>query len=269
MKRPTPLSVVVAGIPDALKTERRWALWRYIWKDGRWTKMQFQPFDAAAKSNDPSTWSKFADVLAAYQRGGFDGISFALGDGWVGVDIDNSGGHIVSILAALAGYHETSPSGEGFKVIGRGSRIGGQIDCATTVFTTWTSPRFFTITGQDSYGDPLIDISAFIDARFPAPTPAPADRDGYGDAALLSDDDLLLQMVGSDNGDTILTLWRGDTSAHGDDHSRADQALCCHLAFWTNYDADRVDRLFRQSGLMRPKWNTDSYRRATLAKALR
>ena len=65
-----------------------------------------------------------------------------------------------------------------------------------------------------------------------------------------------------------MELWRGDTSRFGGDHSRADQALCCHLAFWTNYDAERIDRLFRQSALMRPKWDSASYRRATLSKAL-
>jgi primase-polymerase (primpol)-like protein len=74
-------------------------------------------------------------------------------------------------------------------------------------------------------------------------------------------------VVGADNGDKFLALWRGDTSIHGGDHSRADQALVSMLAFWTNYDAARVDRLFRQSGLMRDKWHADSYRRATLRKA--
>jgi primase-polymerase (primpol)-like protein len=78
-------------------------------------------------------------------------------------------------------------------------------------------------------------------------------------------------MIGNDtNGDDVLALWRGDTSAYGHDHSRADMALLCHLAFWTNYNAERVDRLFRQSGLMRPHWEKSaSYRRASLGKALR
>jgi primase-polymerase (primpol)-like protein len=85
----------------------------------------------------------------------------------------------------------------------------------------------------------------------------------------MSDDDLLCQMIGGDtNGDAILALWRGETDAYGGDHSRADLAFCCYLAWWTNYDADRIDRMFRQSGLMRPKWDRAIYRRATLKKAL-
>jgi len=31
--------------------------------------------------------------------------------------------------------------------------------------------------------------------------------------------------------------------------------LCFYLAFWTGGDPDRMDRLFRDSGLMRGKWN--------------
>jgi primase-polymerase (primpol)-like protein len=269
--RPVALPVRAAGIRDALKAERRWANWRYVWRDDRWTKMQFQPDGRAAKSNDPSTWSDFPAALAAAPR--FDGISFALGDGWAGIDIDHYQRHPVWVprFRALGVYSERSPGGAGIKLIGRAARIGGEMQFAhgEPTFTTWTSGRFFTVTGQDGSGDPTADLSAFIATHFPLADARPT-RDGYRDAALLSDDALFLQMVGTDGvGDRILALWRGDTSAYGGDHSRADQALVAHLAFWTNYDAERIDRLFRQSGLMRPKWDTASYRRATLGKALR
>src|SRR5439155_6898238 len=39
------------------------------------------------------------------------------------------------------------------------------------------------------------------------------------------------------------------------------------LAFWTRRDAARMDRLFRQSGLMRPKWLRDDYRTRTIETA--
>ena len=48
--------------------------------------------------------------------------------------------------------------------------------------------------------------------------------------------------------------------------------MCNHLAFWTGRDADQVDRLFRQSGLYRPKWDhrhgRDTYGALTIAKAI-
>ena len=60
--------------------------------------------------------------------------------------------------------------------------------------------------------------------------------------------------MGSRNGEAFARLWRGDISGYPS-HSEADQALCSRLAFWTGRDAGRMDALFRQSGLMRPKWD--------------
>jgi primase-polymerase (primpol)-like protein len=36
-------------------------------------------------------------------------------------------------------------------------------------------------------------------------------------------------------------------------------ALCCLLAFWTGGDTSRIDSLFRDSGLMREKWDEQHY----------
>jgi primase-polymerase (primpol)-like protein len=36
-------------------------------------------------------------------------------------------------------------------------------------------------------------------------------------------------------------------------------ALCCLLAFWTGGNRAQIDRLFRQSGLMREKWDDVHY----------
>lgn len=53
------------------------------------------------------------------------------------------------------------------------------------------------------------------------------------------------------------------------DRSSADAALFAHLAFWTGKDAARMDRLFRQSGLMRDKYrDREPYRLETIRKAV-
>jgi primase-polymerase (primpol)-like protein len=50
--------------------------------------------------------------------------------------------------------------------------------------------------------------------------------------------------------------------------------LCFYLAFWTGGDPERMDRLFRDSGLMREKWNRRhygngaKYGEVTIARAL-
>jgi primase-polymerase (primpol)-like protein len=63
------------------------------------------------------------------------------------------------------------------------------------------------------------------------------------------------KMFKASNAQKIRALWNGDTSMHRGDHSAADQALCSHLAFYSNGDYSTVDALFRQSGLYRPKWD--------------
>jgi primase-polymerase (primpol)-like protein len=283
--RPTPLAVRVDEIPNALKADRRWVAWRYELRDGRWAKILCATSGHHAKANDPATWTTFADVIAVHQN--FDGVGFCFGDGWSGVDLDHcrdKGNDIEAALGSLqrlrqsGAYVEVSPSATGYKAIGHAARIGGQIDfnADRPAFTTWQGARFFTITGHGS-GDPTADISEIIDNWFPVgtsvvPLARPSfirdgDVRGTENIERLSDDDVVRRILDSPQADKFVRLVRGDLSDYGNDHSRADQAFVCILAYWCQGDSDQIDRLFRQSGLMRAKWNTASYRRATLAKA--
>jgi primase-polymerase (primpol)-like protein len=56
------------------------------------------------------------------------------------------------------------------------------------------------------------------------------------------------------NGTNFPRLWAGNISPYPS-WSEATLALCGMLAFWTRGDAERVDHLFRKSGLMRDKWD--------------
>jgi hypothetical protein len=82
----------------------------------------------------------------------------------------------------------------------------------------------------------------------------------------MEDEDVLARARAAANSMKFEHLWRGDDSGY-DSASEADLALCSILAFWTQ-DVDQIDRLFRQSGLMRDKWDRVDYRDATIAKAL-
>src|SRR5262249_15434554 len=90
--------------------------------------------------------------------------------------------------------------------------------------------------------------------------------------ALTSDDlKLLARARAAANGEAFSGLYMGDRSGYPSP-SEADLALCNMLAFWTGRDADQIDRLFRQSALMRPKWDerhgAQTYGEMTIAKAL-
>jgi hypothetical protein len=77
----------------------------------------------------------------------------------------------------------------------------------------------------------------------------------------LDDETVLERAMDSKSGDVIEALYDGRTELWSGRDSRypsqseADMGLCFYLAFWTGGDPDRMDRLFRDSGLMRGKWD--------------
>ncbi|WP_141540701.1 phage/plasmid primase, P4 family, partial [Bacillus cereus] len=59
------------------------------------------------------------------------------------------------------------------------------------------------------------------------------------------------------------------------DHSGSDQSLCNYVAFWTGSSATRMDSMFRESELMRDKWDVihfrdtnETYGERTIANAI-
>ncbi|MDO4650792.1 MAG: DUF3987 domain-containing protein, partial [Eubacteriales bacterium] len=90
----------------------------------------------------------------------------------------------------------------------------------------------------------------------------------------LSDDaELLEKAMNSRNGAEFQNLWNGNWKGKYQSQSEADMALCSSLSFWTGADAGRMDQLFRQSGLMRDKWDRQqsgsTYGALTIQKAIR
>jgi len=85
----------------------------------------------------------------------------------------------------------------------------------------------------------------------------------------LDDQTLLEKAKNARNGAKFTALWEGNTAGYKS-QSEADCALCCLLAHWTSGDRERIDRLFRQSGLYRDdKWGErEDYRERTINAAL-
>src|SRR5919107_1863640 len=71
------------------------------------------------------------------------------------------------------------------------------------------------------------------------------------------------------NGDKFTRLWSGDTSEYPFEE-QADAALCCFLAYWVGPDAERIERLFNQSGLAKGRqWaKRPGYRQTTIKAAI-
>jgi len=83
----------------------------------------------------------------------------------------------------------------------------------------------------------------------------------------MSDDTLINIALRAKNGERFRKLFYGEISEYNS-QSEADLALCSILAFYTNCDNERINRLFRKSRLYRSKWERDDYRENTIFKAI-
>jgi primase-polymerase (primpol)-like protein len=136
--------------------------------------------------------------------------------------------------------------------------------------------RYLTLTGQHHAQTPQEiqsrqrELSGVYDKLFPDENYQPRKENtggGRGEQqyttarALLPDETVLQKALQARNGETFRryctgdpSLWEGAGAKHRS-QSEADFTLALRLLYWTNGDAAQVDRLFRQSGLMREKWN--------------
>ena len=85
--------------------------------------------------------------------------------------------------------------------------------------------------------------------------------------------DIVKAACNAKNGAKFRELYAGSYSkTEYGSPSEADMALCNMLAFWTGCDADKMDAIFRQSGLMREKWDRrqsgSTYGALTIQKAI-
>jgi len=281
-------------VPEALREWPQWVCWKYITRGGKQTKCPVNPRDGGrASSTDPATWTTFEEAVAAWRgsdRYAGVGFVFAADDPFTGIDLDDcsdENGNIVSsareIIDSLSSYTEVSPSGRGVKVFIAGQKPDGA-RCKSKVIDgfketeVYDSERFFAVTARHVPGTPpgveerQVELEELCARLWPKKrsrrTAAPAGAAGFD-----GDDEALIRRASkSEHGEKFEKLLKGDTSCHNEDESAADLALCNYLAFWTGRDADRMDRIVRQSGLMRPKWDerrgSATYGRMTIDRAI-
>ena len=198
------------------------------------------------------------------------GIGIAFADDLVGIDLDHCivEGEIQpwarAIIERLRTYCERSPSGTGVHCLARGSlpekrrivtlpNLGE--GCRIEMYDA-RSPHYFTVTGA-AIGEPrtIEPAQAALDelyAQYMRPqTPKAASAPQQ---STLSDEVILAKVQQAANAAKFARLFRGDLSEYAGDHSKADLALCGILAFYTD-DPAQIDRLFRRSALLRPKWD--------------
>lgn len=294
------------NLPETLKQRGLFCLWKYEESNGRTTKMPYNPNSPQdrAKSNDRSTFAPMATAQA--RAAGFDGIGVGIFDDIAAIDIDHcidDAGQLSpmaqDIVQTMDAYTETSPSGKGLRILflapgfnydkeryytNRQHMDGGQ---GLETYVAGQTYKYVTVTGNTLRSSDLVDrgkqLQTVLDRYMKRST---AEQQPQGQQSLdswqyvrmqqrtaadLSDRELIDRAMNAGNGSAFTSLWNGNISGYPS-HSEADQALCNLLAFWTNKDAARMDSLFRQSGLMRDKWNRrqsgTTYGAITISKAI-
>lgn len=282
-------STEYSNIPDELKQRKQWVCWRLETVAGKETKVPYQVDGNKAESSTSDTWNTFEAVCAAVPKRRFNGIGFVVSedDPYTFVDLDHviTDGEITpaaaGIVHALDSYTEYSHSGTGLHIFVKASKPGIRCKSAKLQTEIYDSGRYAIFTGNLYPGAPVeinerqealatLYNTTFSKQQDKSPLEDPPVKQSTQitiTGGLSDDNDLLQAALVAKNGDKFRRLWNGDISEYGGDDSAADQALCNILAFWTGKDEARMDRLFRQSGLMREKWNREDYRSDTIWKA--
>jgi len=244
----------VDNIPQELKDLPIWVGFRFKPQKGR--KPKKEPYNAVtgghAQSNNPKTWCDFNTVISKAEALRFDAIGIGVVEPYVVCDIDNSikdneaSALAKSIISKFPSYTEFSPSKTGFHLIGRG-KIPKDRVFKTLDVEMYSKTRFLTITGDLVDGERSIICDVDV-------------TDLYNELTALNDankevDALLKKVAKSKDKESFFKLHEGKWEGEYPSQSEADLGFCNKLAFWTGKNAGLMDRLFRKSGLMRPKWD--------------
>jgi primase-polymerase (primpol)-like protein len=280
-------SIDTAALPASLREREQWVCWKEEERDGKPTKIPVTPGTGAfASSTDPDTWASFETALEYTEIGNADGIGFVFTDDdpIVGVDLDDcrdpETGDVddaeLDIIERLDSYTEVSPSGTGYHVLITGELPEGKNRRGN--FELYDTARFFTVTGDHVDETPTHvarrqDALVAIHREYVKDTESDVKSEPGQQGATdeqsetnrtveidvdLEDEELLEKAKNASNGTKFERLWNGNTVGY-DSQSEADMALCYLLAFWTGGDQIRMDQLFRQSGLLREKWDEVHY----------
>lgn len=281
-----------SAIPQELKGYKNWVCWQAYPDPKSHSGISKKPVNpktgGLAQSNNPDTWSDFE--TAVRQSGKYSGIGFMFSNSpFFGVDLDDmpndiqdyqNGGtdNIISeFVNTLQSYTEFSQSKTGVHIICKGTLPEGRRKAKNDSggFEIYENGRFFVVTGNycSEYGyiNDCTESVKPLHSKYLGKTAEPKPNRQNITVNLNSVDDIVRAACSAKNGSLFKALYSGDFSAYSS-QSEADMAFCNMLAFWCGCDAEKMDAIFRQSGLMRDKWDRKqsgtTYGVITLQKAI-
>ncbi|ETO94757.1 methyltransferase domain protein [Lachnoanaerobaculum sp. MSX33] len=270
------------NIPDELKREKRWCLYKIIVRDGKNTKMPIMPNGKPAKSNDRKTWHSFDDCMDALCKNQGTGLGFFLGDGYIGIDIDkvsdeimeysmdfNAASMTANFLRGISTYAEISPSKTGLHFIGKGKMPGERKRYKN--LEIYDRDRFFTITGnilKDKDRSKIVNINQELLPLYQIYMPSIDSVEGKAGRINLNPSSLAYKNRFSQNdilnilfnrgyfnysGEDLRQIYNGNYQNYFNSQSEADFFMLGRLLYYTA-DVEASISLMERGGLKRNKW---------------
>lgn len=296
-------------VPLCLKDKSMFVAWKYFWSDKneRIIKLPINPRNnRAADTSDYKTWSTFEKACEIADKNNYHGVGIVFnGRGLMGIDIDDcfNDGELAQkardIVEEVNSYTEISPSGKGIHILCFGNLPSGDMYKRKDDLEMYDTGRFFTLTGKCLDGK-----FRKIPAR--ASTQQAIDnisqkylkresirrKSNVVEEILTIDDDVFIKKImQSKKGTDFINMYekglppmdeqgavvlgcRKDRDRDGTldntDWSKVDFHFCGVLAFY-NPPKEQVDRIYRNSKLMRTKWDTyrgsQTYGEITISQA--
>ena len=264
------------NIPQELKSNASFCLWKYEKRSGRPTKVPYNPKNGQpAKTNDATTFADFSAAMTAYAMGGWDGIGYRVSEGIGAIDIDHcirEDGSLNDVAASILSffpdaYFEKSPSGSGLRgffklspdfVYDKTVYYINNRKHGLEVYLPGTTNRFVTVTG-DAYRTGSVSrndeaLQSVLDTFMKRKSRIEAGG-CIEPVSYLTDEQVIEHALSSESGDKFKALYEGRWEEGYESQSDADMALVSILSFWCGNVEEQIDRVFRTSGLMRDKWD--------------
>ena len=276
-------------VPDELKRIPNWVCWRLEkTSNGKNTK---KPIDAKtgnyAQSNNRETWSDYETAVREGPK--YSGIGFMLADGIMGIDIDDISSEleryqkgdydtniVFEFIETFKSYAEVSVSGNGIHIICKGSIPGARRRKGNVEM--YSETRFLTVSGNGigNYEEVTAINEKNMDRiyrKYLENNVIPFNAGGsFGQTIDLTESEIISSIMRSKQSYKFQEFMNGGWEKTYTSQSEADLAFSNLLAFWCGRDYVKMDSIFRQSSLIRGKWDERhgqvTYGEATLNKAI-
>ncbi|MCJ0951533.1 DUF927 domain-containing protein [Mammaliicoccus sciuri] len=282
------LKVNTESVPTEMAHLEQWVLWKAekIKDKDEYGKVPYQLIEIPASSTNPSSWSSFDKTIQKLDD--YDGVGFVLTkeDDYICLDLDDI--HIdketykpltdIAKEVMQKTWWEVSPSGTGIHAYFKGT-LPDEVKRKNKSehLELYSHSRFMTFTGvnDDVYREVSCD-QTYIDSlveRYFKHEVITNDTINYDiTPANLEDNEVIQLMAKSKNADKLSKLMSGGWREIFESQSEADLSLLNALAFYTQKNIVQMDRIFRDSDLMRPKWDelrgAKTYGQISIEKAI-